>query len=137
MKALKDFNPKIIQQDMEQEKRKIDEQDALKEINTAIRDGINQWADIMLEAETRRWACRLDYFPRDIVNALIIFQHVCSTVGIKTGHIDKENALEHGKQIRQLVIDMTGYDPHNVINDLAKNTKETNDCSDSWSENEL
>lgn len=83
----------------------------IAEINHHIRDGINQWADTMLMAEADEWAYELNYFPRDIVNACYIFQHVCSNVGIKNGHIDEDRAVEFGKQLRQLVIDMTGYDP--------------------------
>jgi hypothetical protein len=100
----------------------INEQDALKEINTAIRDGINQWADVMLESEAKQWAYRLDYFPRDLMNAIYIFQHVASNIGIKAGHIDEQKAVEYGERLRQLVIDMTGYDPHGILSDLEKET---------------
>ena len=102
----------------------IDEQNALKEINTAIRDGINQWADVMLESEVKQWAYRLDYFPRDLMNAIYIFQHVASNIGIKAGRIDEQNTEEFGHRLRQLVIDMTGYDPHGILNDLAIKGKE-------------
>ena len=102
----------------------IDEANALKEINTAIRDGINQWADVMLESEVKQWACRLDYFPRDLMNAIYIFQHVASNIGIKAGRISEQNTEEFGHRLRQLVIDMTGYDPHGILNDLAIEGKE-------------
>lgn len=102
----------------------IDELNALKEINTAIRDGINQWADVMLESEVKQWACRLDYFPRDLMNAIYIFQHVASNIGIKAGRISEQNTEEFGNRLRQLVIDMTGYDPHGILNDLAIEGKE-------------
>ena len=102
----------------------IDEANALKEINTAIRDGINQWADVMLESEVKQWACRLDYFPRDLINAIYIFQHVASNIGIKAGRISEQNTEEFGSRLRQLVIDMTGYDPHGILNDLAIEGKE-------------
>jgi hypothetical protein len=100
----------------------INEQDALKEINTAIRDGINQWADVMLESEAKQWAYKLNYFPRDLMNAIYIFQHVASNIGIKAGHIDEQKAVEYGERLRQLVIDMTGYDPHGILSDLEKET---------------
>ena len=102
----------------------IDEANALKEINTAIRDGINQWADVMLESEVKQWAYRLDYFPRDLMNAIYIFQHVASNIGIKAGRISEQNTEEFGNRLRQLVIDMTGYDPHGILNDLEIEGKE-------------
>ena len=91
----------------------------IKEINTAIREGLNQWADVMLESEVKQWAYRLDYFPRDLMNAIYIFQHVASNIGIKAGVINEQNVVDIGNRLRQLVIDMTGYDPHRILSDLA------------------
>ena len=84
----------------------------IAEVNQHIRDGINQWADIMLTAEADQWAYDLRYFPRDLMNATLIFQGVASNIGIKAGRIDEKKAVEFGQRLRQLVIDMTGYDPH-------------------------
>ena len=84
----------------------------IPEINQHIRDGINQWADVMLTAEADQWAYQLRYFPRDLMNAVYIFQHVASNIGIKSGHIDEDRAATYGQRLRELVRDMTGYDPH-------------------------
>ena len=87
----------------------------IAEINQHIRDGVNQWADTMLMADADQWAVHLTYYPRDIVNACMIFQHICSNVGIKSGHINAERAENFGKRLRELVIEMTGYDPAEVV----------------------
>ena len=84
---------------------------AIKEINQHIRDGLSQWADVALEMEAKQWAYMLDYFPKDLMNATYLFQHVASNIGIKKGIIDEKKAVEFGERIRQLIIDMTGYDP--------------------------
>lgn len=89
----------------------------IHEINQHIRAGINQWADIMLTAEADQWAYQLRYFPRDLMNATLIFQGVASNIGIKAGRIDENKAVEFGQRLRQLVIDMTGYDPHEFWKD--------------------
>jgi hypothetical protein len=96
---------------MEKETQKHPQEEAIKEINFAIRDSLNKWADIMLESEVDQWAYNLNYFPRDLMNAVYIFQHVASNIGIKAGLIDEEKAEEYGKRLRQLVVDMTGQDP--------------------------
>lgn len=85
---------------------------AIAEVNAEIRNALNQWADIMLEAEAENWAEQLNYFPRDIMNAAYIFQHVLSNVGIKRGLIDIQKAEKFGYRLRQLIIDMTGHDPY-------------------------
>ena len=92
---------------------------AIKEINQAIRDGLNQWADIALEAESKQWAVELKYFPRDLMNVTYLFQHVASNIGIKAGCINEANVTEFGQRLRQIIIDMTGYDPHGIMADLA------------------
>ena len=48
----------------------------IAEINQHIRDGVNQWANTMLMADADQWAIHLNYFPRDIMNACLIFQHI-------------------------------------------------------------
>lgn len=94
------------------DEQKQDQAAQVAEINQHIRDGINQWADVMLTADADQWAYMLDYFPRDLMNAIFIFQHVASNIGIKAGRIDEQKAVEYGERLRQLVTDMTGYDPH-------------------------
>lgn len=96
---------------MEKETQKHPQEEAIKEINFAIRDSLDKWADIILESEVDQWAYYLNYFPRDLMNAVCIFQHVASNIGIKAGLIDEEKAEEYGKRLRQLIIDMTGHDP--------------------------
>lgn len=96
---------------MEKEIQKQPQEEAIKEINFAIRDSLNKWSDIMLESEVGQWAFSLNYFPRDLMNATYIFQHVASNIGIKAGLINEEKAEEYGKRLRQLIIDMTGHDP--------------------------
>jgi hypothetical protein len=48
------------------------------------------------------------------MNAVYIFQHIASNIGIKNGHIDEAKAVEFGNRLRELIKDMTGYDPHEL-----------------------
>lgn len=108
------------------ENKENDERKAqIAEVNKHIRDGINQWADIMLTADADQWSYHLRYFPRDLMNATLIFQHVASCIGIHAGRIDEQKATEFGQRLRQLIIDMTGYDPHEFWKD-QKNFETTN-----------
>lgn len=102
----------------EKEKKKVT--DALVEINKGIREGLQRWADIALEAEAKQWAYALTYYPIDLMNATYLFQHVASNIGIKNGHIDEEKALIWGHKLRSLIVEMTGYDPHGILDDLKK-----------------
>lgn len=97
------------------ESMKEKDKNQIAEINRHISDGINQWADIALLADADQWAYYLNYSTKDIVNATMIFNHVCSNVGIKAGRIDEAKATEYGQRLRQIVQDMTGYDPADIV----------------------
>ena len=96
----------------------------IAEINQHIRDGIKTYADICLLADADQWAVNLNYFPSDVMNATLIFQHVCSNVGIKKGLIDEERAEFLGSKLRKLVLDMTGFDPASIAANADKEEKE-------------
>jgi len=49
------------------------------------------------------------------MNATYLFQHVASNIGIKNGIITEANVEAFGTRLRQLIIDMTGYDPHAIL----------------------
>jgi len=104
-----------------------EQQNQIAEINQHIRDGIKTYADICLLADADQWAVNLNYFPTDIMNATLIFQHVCSNVGIKKGLIDEERAEFLGSKLRKLVLDMTGFDPASIAADADKEGKEATD----------
>jgi len=103
------------------ENKENDERKAqITEVNKHIREGMWQVAiDIMLTTDV------LTYFPRDLMTAVLIFQQVAKDIGIKAGRIDEKRAVEFDQRLRQLVIDMTGYDPHEFWLD-PKNFETTN-----------
>lgn len=95
------------------------DKEKIREINQHIKDGVRQWSDIMLMADADEWASELYYGPNDILNSIVIFQHTCTNVGIKNGHITAENAAAIGKRLSELVKDMTGWD----VSDIVKRMK--------------
>jgi len=95
-------------------------QNEIEEINQHIKDGIKQWANICLTADADEWAFLLNYDKADVMNVILLFNHVCSNVGIKAGRIREKEAAEFGGRIRQLVIEMTGIDPHHAFDDDVK-----------------
>lgn len=96
------------------------EKEQIKEINQHIKDGVAQWANICLTADADKWAFYLNYDKDDVMNVILLFNHVCSNIGIKAGIIKENEALEFGGRIRQLAIEMTGIDPHHAFDEDAK-----------------
>ena len=105
----------------------------IQQVNEGLRELMNTLADMMLMSEADQWAYLLNYFPRDIMNAVYIFQHVVSNVGIKSGRIDEKTAVEYGHRLSQLVNDMTGYKPAEWIEkenkDNGKEKIQKDSCS--------
>ena len=102
----------------------MNEREAIAEVNKGIREGLKHWSDIMILADADQWSLYLKYFPSDLMNATLIFQHVASNIGIKAGKIDEETAKVLGDRLRRLVIDMTGFDPHVEMEKMVKDMKE-------------
>lgn len=87
----------------------------IQDINAHIKEGIGQWAKVCLMADSDNWSFYLNYDEDDVMNVTLLFNHVCSNIGIKKGRIQNEQVAEvYGKRIRQLIIDMTGIDPYTV-----------------------
>lgn len=98
----------------------------IQQVNEGLRELMNTLADMMLMSEADQWAYLLSYFPRDIMNAVYIFQHVVSNVGIKSGRIDEKTAVEYGHRLSQFVNEMTGYTPADWMDKELKQNSEKN-----------
>jgi hypothetical protein len=96
------------------------DKEQISEINAHIKAALKQWSDICLMSEADQWAFLLDYDSMDAMNVSYLFQHVCSNIGIKAGVINLNNVEDLGKRLRQLVIDMTGIDPHHVFDEMEQ-----------------
>lgn len=88
--------------------------DKIQQVNDGICELLADQAKIMLISEDGMWAYRLNYTPSDLMNAICIFQHVASNIGIKRGRINEQTAELFGEALRKLVINMTGYDPRKI-----------------------
>lgn len=99
-------------------------------INRHIREGITQWADIMLRSEADQWAYRLNYDTADLLSAVYILQHVASNIGIKNGTITEKNVEELGQRIHDLVLAMTGYETHKLVAEAKEDGHHIDDPAD-------
>lgn len=95
--------------------KKLTREDSIKEVNEGICKSIDLWATVALESEVGLWAVDLEYNPQDLMNSIYLFQHIASNIGIKNGTINEDNVVEFGKRLRQLVFDMTGYLPEEIL----------------------
>lgn len=82
----------------------------IKEINQHISDALEQWSTTMLVADADEWAYHFNYSDQDALNAIFIFNHVLSNIGIKNGVINDKNVIEKSKQLQNFIKDYCGLD---------------------------
>lgn len=82
----------------------------IKEINQHISDALEQWSTTMLVADADEWAYYLNYSDQDALNAIFIFSHVLSNIGIKNGVLNDKNVIEKSKELRKVIKDYCGLD---------------------------
>ena len=88
----------------------MEENEQIKEINQHISDALEQWSTTMLLADADEWAYNLNYSDKDALNAIFIFNHVLTNIGIKNGVLNNENAVEKAKKLRDFIKDYCGLD---------------------------
>lgn len=88
----------------------MDTKEQIKEINQHISDALQQWADIMLLADADNWSYQLNYSDKDALNAIFIFNHVLTNIGIKNGVLNDKNVIEKSKKLREFIKDYCGLD---------------------------
>lgn len=88
----------------------MNEKEYFKEINQHISDALEQWSTTMLVADADEWAYYLNYSEQDAMNAIFIFNHVLSNIGIKNGVLNDKNVIEKTNKLRECVKDFCGLD---------------------------
>lgn len=88
----------------------MEEKEQIKEINQHISHALKQWSNILLVADADEWAYHLNYSDTDALNAIFIFNHVLSNIGIKNGVLNDKNVIEKSKKLREFIKDYCGLD---------------------------
>ena len=81
----------------------------------AISDCLIEMHDLLFELEADNKMYHIRFNEEDVMAACGIFMSVLGNIqthNIIDGNVDYKEAVRTAKQLRQLVIDMTGYDPH-------------------------
>lgn len=88
----------------------MNEKEYIKEVNQHISDALEQWSTTMLVADADEWAYYLNYSDQDALNAIFIFNHVLSNIGIKNGVLNDKNVIEKSKKLREFIKEYCGLD---------------------------
>ena len=83
----------------------MDDKEQIKEVNQHISEALEQWSTTMLVADADEWLYYLNYSDQDALNAIFIFNHVLSNIGIKNGVLNDKNVIEKSKALRNFIKD--------------------------------
>ena len=104
----------------------MENKEQIKEVNQHISDALEQWSTTMLVADADEWAYYLNYSDQDALNAIFIFNHVLSNIGIKNGVLNDKNVFEKSKELRKFIKDYCGLDTFEIIRKSLRIEKEEN-----------
>lgn len=97
---------------------------AIQEINQHISDALQQWMEVLNTADADGWAYYLNYSDKDALNAIYIFNHILQNIAIKSGHINEDNAIAKGIDLKKAIQDYCGIDTVELTNKVL-GTNET------------
>ena len=90
---------------------------SISEVQAHISSALDDWANIMLDIEANQKAFLLHYDEKDLLNAIYIFEHIITNVGIYNNTIkDGEMAFLIGKELREYVKKFTSIDTIELTN---------------------
>lgn len=90
---------------------------SISEVQAHISSALDDWANIMLDIEANQKAFLLHYDEKDLLNAIYIFEHIITNVGIYNNTIkDGEMAFLMGKELREYVKKFTSIDTIELTN---------------------
>lgn len=72
----------------------MNNEEQIKEINQHIRESLDEWSEILLEADYNGWGADLDFNEDDLLNILQIFTSIWSNSAIKRGVFTEGNILQ-------------------------------------------
>lgn len=94
----------------------MNNKEAIKEINQHIKDSLEEWSDILLEADYNGWAVDLEFDEDDLLNILQMFTSIWSNSAIKRGIFTEGNILQKMELFKKHISEV--FDINTV--DLAK-----------------
>ena len=92
----------------------------MKEIQQNFQDSLDNWADIMLNLQVKNLNSVMRYSYDDLMNMLLLFQEVTHNIAYyKNGGLGEDKELQRaeqfGKDMRRLITDFCGIDPHDYF----------------------
>lgn len=98
-------------------------ENSIRKVQAHISAALDQWAYIMNDIDAKEKAHLLHYKDEDLLNIVLMFNHVVSNIGIHNGTINSPELGEaFGNDIREFIKKHTGIDTVELTNKVLKNS---------------
>lgn len=98
-------------------------ENSIREVQAHISAALDQWAYIMNDIDAKEKAHLLHYKDEDLLNIVLMFNHVVSNIGIHNKNISTpEQGETFGNDIREFIKKYTGIDTVELTNKVLKNS---------------
>lgn len=83
-------------------------EETIKEINQHIRESLDEWSEILLEADYSGWGADLYFNEEDLLNVLQMFTSIWSNSAIKRGVFTNDNVIRKVTLLQKTIDDVFG-----------------------------
>lgn len=102
-------------------------EETIKEINQHIRESLDEWSDILLEADYNGWGADLDFNEEDLLNILQMFTSIWSNNAIKRGILTEDNVTQKMELFKDTINNVFGVNTVKLTDSvLGNNISELN-----------
>lgn len=102
----------------------MNNEEQIKEINQHIRESLDEWSEILLEADYSGWGADLYFNEEDLLNILQIFTSIWSNNAIKRGIFTEDNVTQKMELFKDTINNVFGV---NTVT-LADSVLDNNNC---------
>lgn len=102
----------------------MNNKETIKEINQHIRESLDEWSEILLEADYSGWGADLYFNEDDLLNILQIFTSIWSNNAIKRGIFTEDNVTQKMELFKDTINNVFGV---NTVT-LADSVLDNNNC---------
>lgn len=93
----------------------------IKEINQHIKDSLNEWSDILIDADYKGWAVDLEFDEEDLLNILQMFNSIWSNNAIKRGVFTEDNIVQKMELFKRTIEVVFGVKTVTLTNSVLDN----------------
>lgn len=99
----------------------MNNEEQIKEINQHIRESLDEWSEILLEADYSGWGADLYFNEEDLLNILQIFTSIWSNNAIKRGIFTEDNVTQKMELFKDTINNVFGVNTVTLVDSVLDN----------------